>query len=199
MDEINIGPKHEFRLPSARWLLAGAAVALIAATATLVSTIGGGLPATNRLTRGSSGNPVVLSCDQTSNPPVAPRPGDLVVGPLWIMNARDSADPNGAGPSPSHAYKYPIGVRPGATVTMMIAPTARGHVVIENPYVQFGVTAATYRACPPSSSAGWSVFAQGLAFTDGRTHGCVPLTVLAGRKTRIRHVTISLYAGHCPA
>ena len=199
MDEINIGPKHNFRLPSGRWLLAAGAVALIAATVTLVVTLGGGRPSSSRSTLGSAGNPVVLSCDQTSNPPLTPRPGDLVVGPLWIMDARDSMDPNGAGPHRTHAYKYPIGVRPGAVVTMMIAPPARGHVVIDNPYVQFGVTAATYRACSPSSSPGWSVFVQGLAFTDGRTRGCVPLTVRSGRKTPERHITISLYAGRCTA
>jgi len=199
MDEISIGPKHDFRLPSGRWLLAVAAVALIAATLALLVTGGGGRHPSNRSTRGSAANPVVFTCDQTSNPPSKPRPGDLVVGPLWIINGRNAVDPNAAGPSPQHAYKYPIGVRPGATVTMMIAPAARGHVVINNPYAPSGVVAATYRACSPSSSKGWSVFAQGFAFTDGRTRGCVPLTLRTGRRTFIRHVTISLYAGHCAA
>ena len=149
-------------------------------------------------TLGSPGNPLMLSCDQTSRPPLpGPRPGDLVVGPLWIINARDSVDPNGAGPIPAHAYKYPIGVRPGATVTMRIAPSARGHVVIDNPRVPFGVIAATYRACSASSSPGWSVFVQYIAFTNGQTRGCVPLTLRTGRRTFIRHVTISLYAGDC--
>ena len=194
MDEINIGPKHEFRLPSGPYLLVAAAVVLIAATATLV-TIGGGRPLPRK--QGSAAFPVVFTCDQTSNPPLKPRRGDLVVGPLWFINARDSVGPKGAGPNPPHEYKYPIGVRPGATVTMMIAPRARGHVVIDNPYVASDVTAATYRACLPSSSPGWSVFVEGFAFTDGRTRGCVPLTVRTGRKTPIRHVTVSLYAGHC--
>ena len=199
MDEINIGPNHDFRMPSGRWLLAAAAVAIIAATVSLIVTGGGGRPTRSRPIRGSAANPVVLTCDQTSNPPAKPRPHDLVVGPLWIINGRNAVDPEAAGPSPPHAYKYPIGVRPGATVTMMIAPAARGHVVIDNPYLQFGVTAATYRACPPSSSLGWSVFVQGFAFTDGRTRGCVPLTVRSGRRTPVRRVTISLYAGRCTA
>jgi hypothetical protein len=147
---------------------------------------------------GSPGNPLMLSCDQASRPPLqGPRPGDLVVGPLWIINGRDSLDPNGAGPRPQHGYKYPIAVTPGATVTMMIAPPARGHVVIDNPYGPPGVVAATYQACRPSFSRGWSVFVQGFTFTDGRTRGCVPLTVQTGRKARIRHVTVSLYAGPC--
>ena len=148
-------------------------------------------------TLGSPGNPLMLSCDQTSRPPLpGPRPGDLVVGSLWIINGRDSVDPNGAGPHPQHGYKYPIAVTPGATVTMMIAPPARGHVVIDNPYGPPGVIAATYHACQPTSS-GWSVFVQGFTFTDGRTRGCVPLTVRTGRKAPIRHVTVSLFAGPC--
>jgi hypothetical protein len=195
MDEINIGPRHDFRFPSGRYLLAAAAVALIAATAMLVVTVGGGRPVPPP--QGSAANPMVFTCDQTSNLPSKPRRGDLVVGPLWIINARDSVDPKGAGPSPPHEYKYPIGVRPGATVTVMIAPPARGHVVIDNPYASSGVSAATYRACSQSSSPDWSVFVQGFAFTDGRTRGCVPLIVLTGRETLIRHVTISLYAGRC--
>jgi hypothetical protein len=149
-------------------------------------------------TLGSPGNPLMLSCDQTSNSgPQKPRPGDLVVGPLWIINGRDSVDPNGAGPHPQHGYKYPIAVTPGATVTMMIAPRARGHVVIDNPYGPSGVVAATYKACQPSFSRAWSVFVQSFTFTDGRARGCVPLTVLTGRKARIRYITVSLYAGTC--
>jgi hypothetical protein len=156
-------------------------------------------PTTGTLaTLGSPGNPLMLSCDQTSNPPLrGPRPGDLVVGPLWIINGRDSAAPSGAGPHPQHGYKYPIAVAPGATVTMMIAPPARGHVVIDNPHGPPGAVAATYQACQPSFSRGWSVFVQGFRFTDGRTRGCVPLTVQTGHKARIRHVTVSLYAGPC--
>ena len=195
MDGINDGPRHDFRLPSGPWWLAAAALALIAATATLVVTMGGGRSSGKGFTRGSTGNSVPFTCDQTSNPPEIPGPGDLVVGPLWIINARDSVDPNGAGPIPAHAYKYPIGVRPGATVTMRIAPTARGHVVIDNPRVPFGVIAATYRACSASSSPGWSVFVQYIAFTNGQTRGCVPLIVQTG--SNVRRVTISLYAGDC--
>jgi sugar lactone lactonase YvrE len=44
MDEINIGPKHDFRLPSRRWLVLAGAVALVAATATLIVTVGGARP-----------------------------------------------------------------------------------------------------------------------------------------------------------
>jgi hypothetical protein len=151
-------------------------------------------------TLGSPGNPLELTCNQSSSfpNPVTPGQGDVVVGALDIINARDSADPSGAGPTPQPGYKYPIAVAPGAAVTMMIAPPARGHVVIDNPYgPATGVTAATYQACQPSSEPGWTVFVQGFTFTDGRTRGCVPLTVQTGRGVPVRHVTVSLYAGPC--
>ena len=150
-------------------------------------------------TLGSPGHPLMLSCGQASSPnAAAPARGDLVVGPLYLINARNSVDPNGAGPVPRHGYKYPVAVRPGATVTVMIAPSARGHVVIDNPYGPSpGVIAATYHACQPGAYPGWTVFVQGFTFTDGRTRGCVPLTVRAGRTAQLRQVTISLYAGPC--
>jgi hypothetical protein len=151
------------------------------------------------LAAGTPGRPLMLSCTERSNAGVvAPGPGDVVVGPLFIINAKQTVDPNGAGSAPQHGYKYPIAVAPGATVTMMIAASARGNVVIGNPYgPPAGVVAATYRACQPGQEQGWTVFVQGFTFTDGRTRGCVPLTVRIGREARIRHVTVSLYAGPC--
>jgi hypothetical protein len=148
---------------------------------------------------GAPGRPLMLCCSEESvGSPLAPGPGDVVVGPLYIINAKDSADPNGAGSAPQHGYKYPIAVAPGATVTMMIAAPACGHVVIDNPYgPPAGVVAASYRACPPGQQRCWTVFVQGFTFTDGRTRGCVPLTVRTGRGGQIRHVTVSLYAGSC--
>jgi hypothetical protein len=148
---------------------------------------------------GSPGNPLMLSCDQASfGEPTSPGHGDLVVGSLFLINARNSVDPSGAGPTPPHSYKYPIAVKPGATVTMMIAPSARGHVVIDNPYGPSpGVIAAMYQACQPNPLQGWTVFVQGFAFIDGRTRGCVPLTVQTGFEAPIRRVTVSLFAGPC--
>ncbi len=112
------------------------------------------------LAAGTPGRPLMLSCTERSvGPLVAPGPGDVVVGPLYIINAKDSVDPNGAGSAPQHGYKYPIAVAPGATVTMMIAASARGHVVIANPYgPPAGVVAASYRACQPGQQQGWTVF-----------------------------------------
>lgn len=148
---------------------------------------------------GTPGRPLMLSCGEKSvADPVTPGPGDLVVGPLYFINAKQSVDPNGAGHAPQPWFKYPIAVAPGATVTMMIAASARGHVVITNPYGPSpGVVAASYRACLPGQEQGWTVFVQGFTFTDGRTRGCVPLIVRIGREARVRHVTVSLYAGPC--
>lgn len=173
------------------------AVGLAAGCSAAVTRHPGG-QAHRALAAGTPGRPLMLSCTERSLPPVVPGPGDVVVGPLYIINAKDSVDPNGAGSAPQHGYKYPIAVAPGAIVTMMIAAPARGHVVIDNPYgPPAGVVAASYRACRPGQQKGWTVFVQGFTFTDGRTRGCVPLTMRIGREARIRHVTVSLYAGPC--
>jgi hypothetical protein len=40
---------------------------------------------------------------------------------------------------------------------------------------------------------------SGFAFTDGQIRGCVPLEVRVGDQVRVRHVTLSLFAGSCAA
>jgi len=42
LDEISQGPKRDFRLPSARWLVLVTAVGLVATVTTLALTAGGG-------------------------------------------------------------------------------------------------------------------------------------------------------------
>jgi hypothetical protein len=82
-------------------------------------------PYTRALAAGTPGRPLMLSCTERSSAgAVGPGPGDVVVGPLYIINAKDSVDLNGAGSAPQHGYKFPIAVAPGATVTMMIAASA---------------------------------------------------------------------------
>ncbi len=146
---------------------------------------------------GSAGHPVVFSCAEEafSDAPVPqrPRPGDLAAGPLIIPDGRRLATADPAGYGEHGSYKIPFIVTMGATVTVTIAPPARGHVVISNPYAAAGVTAATYRSC--ARVAGF--FAQGFAFTDGQVRGCVPLDVRAGDQPRARRVTLSLFAGSC--
>ena len=150
---------------------------------------------------GSAGNPLLLSCGEESftEPPVPqqPQPGDLAVGPLFIVHGRQLATADPAGYGDHGSYKIPIIVTMGSTVTVTIAAPARGQVMIDNPYAHLAgvsdLAAATYRSC--SHIAGF--FAQGFAFTHGRTRGCVPLDVRIGRQPQVHHVMLSLFAGSC--
>ena len=125
------------------------------------------------------------------------RPASCPRGPLLIVNGRELAMADPAGFGYHGAYKIPLVLALGSTATVTIAPAARGHVVIDNPYARLrgirDLVAATYRAC--SRKPGF--FAQGFAFTDGRTRGCLPLDVSIDHQPRIRQVTLSLLAGSC--
>jgi hypothetical protein len=87
----------------------------------------------------------------------------------------------------------------GSTVTVTIAPPARGHAVIDNPSAQSrglgGMTSITYHSCPHAQG----FFAQGFAFTHPPTRGCVPLDVTIDNRPPVHHVTLSLFAGPCAA
>jgi hypothetical protein len=140
----------------------------------------------------------MLSCAEASSGAgsSAPAPGDLVVGPLLFFEGQTLATANPAGYGQNGSYKVPLALIRQATVTVTIAARARRFVVISNPYGPLtGVAAATYRSC----RGGWTVFAQGFSFTDGRIRGCVPLDVQIDNQLPVRHVTISLFAGSCPS
>ena len=147
---------------------------------------------------GSPGHPLLVGCGQESFtvPPVSerPQPGDLVIGALDIGNVLRMATANPADYGGGGSYKVPFILPPGATATVTIAARARGQLVIRSPSAPAGrVTAATYHSC--SGRAGF--FAQGFTFTGGQIRGCVPVDVTIGRDTRVRHVTLSLFAGRC--
>lgn len=152
---------------------------------------------------GSVGNPLVLSCGAESwpEPPVAfhPRPADLVIGPLVIVNGKMASRLTSAQygyRSYGHggrAYKMAMVLTTGSTVTVTIAPSARGHVVIDIPSTRGGVTSATYHGCARPGG----FFAQGFAFTHPPARGCVPLEVKIDNRPPVRHVTLSLFAGRC--
>ncbi len=150
---------------------------------------------------GSPGNPLLLSCGEESftEPPVPqqPQPGDLAIGPLFIVHGKRLATASPAGYGDHGSYKIPIIVTMGSTVTVTIAAPARGQVLIDNPYAHLAgvsdLAAATYRSC--SRIAGF--FAQGFAFTHGQTRGCVPLDVRIGHQPQVHHVMLSLFAGSC--
>ena len=60
-------------------------------------------------------------------------------------------------------------------VTVTIAPSARGHAVIEMNVngVNRGMTSVTYRSCRTAGG----FYAQGIAFTHPPFRGCVPVDV----------------------
>jgi hypothetical protein len=170
------------------------AAALSALTLAVLSgcTAGGTVSET-----GSPGNPLLLSCGQESfsdpSPPPQPQPGDLAIGPLYVVNGRRLSAVSPAGYSDHGSWKVPIVVARGATATVEIAPRAWGLVVISNPYSPVGVVAATYRSCADKTG----FFAQSFTFLHGRTRGCVPLDVKVGDGQPILHATVSLAAGSC--
>lgn len=190
--------------------------ALVVGVSVLASCGGGGMSKRRALTdrpagrsrapTGSPSNPAMLSCQQEasvgSGAPVAPRPGDLIVGPLSFPNGLRLATANPHGYGSQGSYKLPPVLAPGSTVTITIAPPARAYVVMKNPYIgnpNFaqndppGVVAVTYQACQHR----WGFFAQGFAFTDGRVRGCIPLEVKIAPQPQIRRVTLALFDRSC--
>ena len=157
---------------------------------------------------GSPGNPLVRSCAAESWPgppgraPVTPGPHDLAVGPMYfpagLALATQTPAQWGYAPFGRHGrfYKLPLVVRPGATVTVTIGASARGHVMIDvGADVPSGVSSATYHACRKAGG----FYAQGFAFTRPPFRGCVPLEVTVGGQAQARHLTLSLFAGSCAA
>ena len=155
---------------------------------------------------GSPGHPLVLSCAAEAWPgypaapaPVTPGPRDLAVGPMYfpvgLALATYTPAQFGYAPFGRHGrfYKLPLVVRPGATVTVTIGASARGHAMIA--IGSSRVTSATYHACRKAGG----FFAQGFAFTRPPFRGCVPLDVTIGGQARARHLTLSLFARSCAA
>ena len=58
-----------------------------------------------------------------------------------------------------------------------------------------GVTWVTYHACREAGG----FYAQGFVFTRPPFRACVPLDVMVSGQARVRHVTLSLFAGSCVA
>lgn len=135
-----------------------------------------------------------------SFPPASPwGRADLVIGPLDIVNGKALSRYTPAsygyrsyGHDGGRFYKVAVVVTVGATVTLTIAPPARGHVVIDLP--GGGVTSVTYHSCARRAGG---FFAQGFAFTHRLARGCVPLNLTIGNRPPVRHLTLSLFAGPC--
>ena len=178
MDEIDIGPRHDFRSPSSRWLVVATAVALIAATATLIMTSGrdrrvprpqGPSSAAATPTRSAIGAPgtLLLTCESANWGDLGRnwRAGSLKVGPLWLVGGRRFAYmPRRRFQGARPAIRRPprrlqavmiVEVSDGATVVMRAADKA-------GPYFHFvdgfdgsagnplpkGDTGFTFRSCP---------------------------------------------------
>jgi len=179
--------------------------------ATLAGCTGSGAPAATPSASaphvggpvGSPGNPVILSCDAEAWSGAPDPPAPVTPGPQDLAVARGLATETAAqyGNSPygrdGRFVKFGVVVRPGATVTVTIGASARGHVVIVKAVngSDLAMTSATYHAC---STAG-GFYAQGFAFTHPPFRGCVPLDVSVGGEAQVRHVTLSLFAGACRA
>jgi hypothetical protein len=157
---------------------------------------------------GRPGNPLVLSCAAEAWPgypgppvPVIPGPHDLAVGPIYFANGLTLATKTpawyGYSPFGRHGRFYKIGlvVRPGTAVTVTIGATARGHAVFGLAVNSGGATSVTYHSCRKAGG----FYAQGFAFTRPPFRGCVPLDVTVRGQVRVRHVTLSLFAGSCAA
>jgi hypothetical protein len=159
---------------------------------------------------GSPGNPLVLPCAAEAWPgypdlpaSATPGPRDLAAGPMYFAGglalATETPARYGYAPFGRHGrfYKFGLVVRPGATVTVTIGASARGHAVIGLAVngSDRGVTAATYHACRKAGG----FFAQGFAFTHPPFRGCVPLDVTADGQAQVRHITLSLFARSCAA
>jgi hypothetical protein len=104
MDEINIGPKHEFRLPSRRWLVLASVLALVAAMVTVIMTVGhaGRVPRPKgpsvaaaapapSVTRAPDS--LLLTCAAANWGQLERnwRAASLKVGPLWLYGGRKFA------------------------------------------------------------------------------------------------------------
>ncbi len=178
MDEISQGPRRDPRLPSGRWLVGVAAVALIAVITTLVLSEGGRRHAvsppggsTARAAPGPSPTAApgtaLLTCDSANLGQLGPdwRAGSLRAGPLWFVDGRQLGYVHDGGWSGADRAVHRQGkfrfvvmiveVTAGSTVVMKPAAVAR-------PYFRFvdgfgpgsgyqlptGDTGFTFAACP---------------------------------------------------
>lgn len=125
--------------------------------------------------------------------PIRPGPHDLVIGPLSFPDGQRLGYMRPQGFGSDGGYKIPPVLAPGATVTIVIARSARSHVVLDNPQApRGGVVAATFHGCRHA----WGFFPGGFMFTDHRARGCVPMDITVDGQ-RPRRVVLSLFAGDC--
>lgn len=179
MDEISQGPKRDFRLPSAHWLVPVAVVGLAAAITAVALTSGGRQHAVVR-PKGTISlaapsptavpGTVLVGCDLATQNQLAVnwQPGSIRAGPLWFVGGRQlgyvhASGWHGAGRAVQRPGKFRLGemlvaVMPGSIVVMKPAAAAL-------PYFRFvdgfgpgvgyrlpaGDTGFTFAGCPRGS------------------------------------------------
>lgn len=178
VDEISQGPKRDFRLPG-RWLVAAAAVGLVAVTMALI------------LTRGGSGHHAIASPSRSAVPSVSgpsptAAPGTVLVGcaaavpgqlppdwrawslqagPLWFVDELQSGYLHSGGPHGlrviarhgiPHLIVMVVEVEPGSVVVMKPAASSRPYFRFVNGFHQgggnelpTGDSGFTLVSCPP--------------------------------------------------
>lgn len=205
MDEISQGPKRDFRLPSARWLVLVTVAGLAAAVTTLALTAGGGRHAgvpPKGPTRRAAPAPspaaapgtVLLTCDPAGQSQLASnwRPGSLRAGPLWFVGGRQQGYVHdggwqGAGRATQRPGKLRLGVMmvevmPGSTVVMKPAAAAGSYFRFADGFgsgagykLPAGDTGFTFAACP-----------RGLGGPDGQgTYFYLGFSMEAGRSAPV--------------
>jgi hypothetical protein len=149
---------------------------------------------------GSGGveDPSQARCSGSVGPALGgPEPDDFVIGPLRYGSAAAWATmkpPTGVRlPDGRYFYKTGALVRPGAVVTVTVAPRARSYATI---VVQGGPgggsEAVTYSACPHAPETAWPG-----GFLLARRTACLPLDVSVAGESATRHVVLSVHNGSC--
>jgi hypothetical protein len=182
LDEISQGPRGDPRLPSGRWLVGVAAVALIAVITTLVLSEGGrrhavsppgGPKAFAAPGPSSTAAPgtLLLTCDSAVLGQLGPdwRAGSLRAGPLWFVDGRQLGYVHyGGWPGADRAMRRQgkfrfvvmiVEVATGSTVVMKPAATARSYFRFVDGFgpgsgyqLPTGDTGFTFAACPRGTS-----------------------------------------------
>jgi hypothetical protein len=147
---------------------------------------------------GSGERPFQAGCSGSIRTRAPAQPTDFAVGPLRYGAAASWATmpPPADVELPDGRYFYKTGaiLRPGAVVTVTVAPEARRNATIA---VQGGPdpgsASVTYRSCPAAPDTVWP---GGFLLTEQTA--CLPLDVSVLGEPGRRHVMLSVFHRSCP-
>jgi hypothetical protein len=146
---------------------------------------------------GTASMPRSVRCDE----PIGPAdwqqsPDDVAAGPLRWPHLKQwaTSNPAGYGYHDSAGFHYKVGVelKAGSTVTVTVAPLARGQAGLEYG-LRWGyrpAQAVTFHACPDADTA----YVGGFFV---KRNSCVPLDIQVGNARPVR-IVVSVFAGRCP-